>query len=166
MTAWHSNTLIAIVSFHLLIQLLLPFRFVLYPGNLFWTEQGYRFSWRVMLMDKAGTAFFYVIDPKTDGTDEVSPSDYLTKQQEKMMSTQPDMILQFAHYLEKIYKKKGIKNPEIRVESYVTLNGKGSRLFIDPDMNLASLKESFKHKDWILPMEENQKQFASVREAE
>ena len=36
------------------LQILLPFRFMLYPGNLFWTEQGYRFSWRVMLMEKVG----------------------------------------------------------------------------------------------------------------
>ncbi|HEY1038346.1 MAG TPA: HTTM domain-containing protein, partial [Bacteroidia bacterium] len=32
---------------HFSIQLLMPFRYLLYPGNLYWTEQGYRFSWRV-----------------------------------------------------------------------------------------------------------------------
>jgi len=31
------------------IQLLLPFRNLLYPGKLLWTEEGYRFSCRVML---------------------------------------------------------------------------------------------------------------------
>ena len=36
------------------IQLLLPFRYFAYPGELFWNEQGYRFSWRVMLMEKKG----------------------------------------------------------------------------------------------------------------
>ena len=34
------------------------FPYLLYPGNLLWTEQGYRFSWRVMLMEKSGTCFF------------------------------------------------------------------------------------------------------------
>ena len=48
-----------------LIQVLLPFRYLLYPGELFWTEEGYRFSWRVMLMEKAGHATFYVHDPET-----------------------------------------------------------------------------------------------------
>ena len=33
------------------IQLAFPFRYLLYPGNIFWTEEGYRFSWRVMLME-------------------------------------------------------------------------------------------------------------------
>lgn len=158
---WGANAVIAVLILHFSIQLILPFRFLAYPGNLFWTEQGYRFSWRVMLMEKAGTCFFYITDPKTGGTDEVSPSEYLTKQQEKQMATQPDMILQFAHYLEEVYKQKGIEHPEVRVESYVAFNGRGSRLFIDPNVNLVSQKESFRHKDWILPFEENQNQLAA-----
>ncbi|GIV34323.1 MAG: type I deoxyribonuclease HsdR [Chitinophagales bacterium] len=141
---------------HFFIQVLLPFRYLLYPGHLFWTEEGYRFSWRVMLMEKAGTVFFYVTDPDTGTTDEVDPSDYLTPQQEKMMSTQPDMILQFAHYLAEVYRKKGIRNPEVRAHSYVSLNGRGSRPYINPRVNLAAEKESFKPKSWILPFEEDE----------
>lgn len=159
-----SGTLLLILILHFSIQLLLPFRYALYPGNLFWTEEGFRFSWRVMLMEKAGTCFFYVTDPKTGGTDEVSPSEYLTRQQEKMMSTQPDMILQFAHHLEKIYTQKGIANPKVRVESYVSLNGRGSRLFIDPNVNLVAERESFRHKEWILPFEEMRNELAQANE--
>ena len=49
------------LSTYILIQLLFPMRFLLYPGELFWTEQGYRFSWRVMLIEKVGSAdFFYL----------------------------------------------------------------------------------------------------------
>jgi hypothetical protein len=40
------------------IQLLFPFRYFLYPGELFWNEQGYRFSWRVMLIEKKGFTEF------------------------------------------------------------------------------------------------------------
>ena len=39
-------------------QILFPWRYLLYSGNIFWTEEGYRFAWRVMLMEKAGTATF------------------------------------------------------------------------------------------------------------
>jgi hypothetical protein len=46
------------------------------------------------------------------------------------------MILQYASFLENVYKNEGIKNPEIRVEAYVTLNGRGSRLLIDPEVDL------------------------------
>lgn len=45
-----------------LIQLFMPLRYLLYSNNLFWTEEGYRFSWRVMLMEKAGSADFIVKD--------------------------------------------------------------------------------------------------------
>ena len=49
------------------LQLLLPLRYLLYPGKLFWTEQGYRFSWRVMLIEKAGYAQFLFMSLKWIG---------------------------------------------------------------------------------------------------
>ncbi|HET6227193.1 MAG TPA: HTTM domain-containing protein [Bacteroidia bacterium] len=145
--------LMTIILVHFTLQLLIPFRYVLYPGKLFWTEQGFRFSWRVMLMEKAGKAFFYVRDPATGRSGETMMDNDLTVNQEKMMGTQPDMILQYAHYLKKKYQAQGIANPEIRVECYVTLNGSGSRLFIDKTVDLAKQEDSFKNKNWILPFE-------------
>lgn len=146
--------LIGLFSIFFILQFTFPWRFVLYPGNLFWTEQGYRFSWRVMLMEKAGTTFFYVREPSTGRETEVMNCDYLTKNQEKMMATQPDMILQFAHFIEEEYEKQGIKDPEVRVESYVTLNGSGSRLFLDRSVDLTKEEEGWLPKKWILPFNE------------
>jgi hypothetical protein len=77
-------------------------------------------------------------------------TDYLTPLQEKMMVTQPDMILQYAHFLEEEYKKKGTKDPVVTVESYVTLNGSGSRIFIDKKTDLTKEEESFLPKTWVL----------------
>lgn len=144
------------------IQVLLVFRFVLYPGNLYWTEQGYRFSWRVMLVEKAGTAFFFVTDSETGGRIEVNNRDFLTITQEKQMSFQPDMILQYAHFLRDHFKNKEIvvrgdtliiKEPIVTAEVYVRLNNSGSRLLIDPEVDLARIEDSFRHKHWILPYE-------------
>ena len=67
------------------------------------------------------------------------------------MSFQPDMILEFAHYVAAGYHKKGWKEPAVYVESYVTLNGRPSQLFIDPKVNLATQRESFRPKKWIIP---------------
>jgi len=134
-----------------LLQLALPFRYLLYPGKLYWTEEGYRFSWRVMLMEKGGITFFYVKDPRTGRRGEVINTQFLTPLQERMMQTQPDMILQYAHHLHNIYDAKGIKDPVVTVESYVTLNGGGSRLYIDSTIDLARQQESFLPKKWILP---------------
>ncbi|WP_299702984.1 HTTM domain-containing protein [uncultured Pontibacter sp.] len=154
--------LLSLLALHFLVQVLLPWRFMLYPDKLFWTEQGYRFSWRVMLMEKAGTAFFYVRDPQTGQETEIHNLDYLTVNQEKMMATQPDMLLQFAHILRDDFKAKGIAAPEVRAEAYVTMNGRGSRLLIDPKFNLAAATDDFRHKHWILPFEYNAQQSEAV----
>jgi len=145
------------------LQLLLPFRFLLYPGKLFWNEQGYRFSWRVMLIEKAGYAQFYVHEPKKDRKMLINNKDYLTPQQEKMMATQPDMILQYAHFLRDEFtdslivesngEKIQLNKPKITVDVRVSLFNKGSKVFVDPNVNLSNINRGFKHKDWILNYE-------------
>lgn len=144
-----SRAALTVLFIHFCIQIVLPFRYVLYPGKLFYTEQGYRFSWRVMLMEKVGYTIFTVRDAATGKSVEVNNSQYLTQQQEKQMSAQPDMILQFAQYLKEVYGKQ-MQQPEVYAEAYVTLNGRGSRLLIDPKVNLAAQQEGFANKTWIL----------------
>jgi hypothetical protein len=134
----------------LLIQGITPFRYTFYPGDLFWTEEGYRFSWRVMLMEKAGYAQFTVTDSQGKHII-VDNKDFLTPLQEKMMATQPDMILQYAHILHDYYSDHGFESPQVYVDSYVTVNGRLGKPLIDPHTNLALQKESFSHKLWILP---------------
>lgn len=159
---WPKKAIGAILIAHFVIQFLVPLRHAFYPGDLFWNEQGFRFSWRVMLIEKAGTAFFYVEDPATGGEAQVDPGDYLTKFQEKEMAAHPDMVLQFAHFLKQKYRDKGIKNPRVRVKDYVTLNGRSSQLMIDPKVDLAAQESGFHHKDWILPLTDHQRQIAEV----
>ena len=141
----------AIIVFFVIFQLLFPWRFTLYPGNLFWTEQGYRFSWRVMLMEKAGTAHFYIKDGKTGREGVAVNSEFLNPHQEKQMAFQPDMILQFAHFLGSYYEAQGVVDPKVRCETYVTLNGKPSQLLINPEIDLLQIEDSFANKEWILP---------------
>jgi len=142
-----------IVSFffiYFIVQFALPFRYLLYDGKLFWTEQGYRFSWRVMLMEKAGTAFFFVRDARSGREVEVDNKKYLTFLQEKMMATQPDMMVDYARFLKQEFVKKGFTDPVVRAQSYVTLNGCGSREFIDPTVDLSAQSNSFfENKNWI-----------------
>lgn len=135
------------------IQLILPFRYMLYPGELFWTEEGYRFSWRVMLMEKYGETSFRIVDYNSGQSFIANNDRFLNTFQKKEMSTQPDFILEFAHYLGSYYKEEfGHKNIGVFVEGFVTLNARRSRPLINPDIDLLKVKESFKHKDWILPL--------------
>jgi hypothetical protein len=147
---FNGNVLNHLLVLYIFIQLLFPWRYLLYPGNLFWTEAGYRFSWRVMLMEKAGTATFYVKDTRTGKEGIVVNSEFLNAHQEKQMAMQPDMILQFAHFLGKHYEEKGVFKPEVRAEVYVTLNAKPSKLLIDPNRDLMNEEDTFAPKNWII----------------
>jgi hypothetical protein len=140
-----------VLGVFLLFQILIPFRSLVYPGELFWTEEGYRFSWRVMLMEKAGYTNFKIVDLKKGTFFMVDNSDFLTAFQEKQMSHQPDFILEYAHFLGDHFAQQGHKNIGVFTESYVALNGRLSSVFIDPKVDLYQQKESFKHKDWIVP---------------
>ena len=134
-------------------QMLFPWRYLLYPNNHYWSEEGYRFGWRVMLMEKAGTATFYVKDAKSGREGLVNNADFLCTHQEKQMAMQPDMILQFAHFLKKHYQQNGLTDPSVRAEVYVTLNGRPSQLLMDSTLNLTKIKDSWLPKTWILPYE-------------
>jgi hypothetical protein len=146
------KTLIVGFAIFFLTQIAIPFRYTFYPGELFWTEEGYRFSWRVMLMEKAGYAEFTIKD-KVGKEVTADNREFLTPLQEKMMATQPDMILQYAHMLRDYYSMHGFVSPEVYVDSYVSLNGRLGKPLIDPQTNLAIQQESFNHKPWILPFE-------------
>ncbi|WMI65768.1 HTTM domain-containing protein [Aestuariibaculum sp. YM273] len=145
------KALVPFLTVFFVIQLLFPFRYVLYPGELFWTEEGFRFSWRVMLMEKMGHTTFTIKNAKTGAAFVVRNRDFLSSFQEKQMSFQPDFILQYAHYLGDHFTSQGHKNVQVFVESYVALNGRLSQPFIDKTVDLYKEKESFCHKAWILP---------------
>ncbi|MDG1334303.1 MAG: HTTM domain-containing protein [Crocinitomicaceae bacterium] len=148
---------------YVVIQLLVPMRFLLYKGDLFWNEEGFQFSWRVMLMHKEGHATFYLVDKKTGRESEIQNSDFLTPTQEDQMATQPDMILQYADILREHYDgqilefgdyKFPIDDPEIRAEIYVSLNGRPSQLFVDKKHDLTKLPYNLAHREWIETLKE------------
>ncbi len=132
------------------LQLLLPLRHLAYPGPVLWTEEGFRFSWRVMLVEKTGMVIFSVTDPGTGRSWDVFPGDHLTPQQERQLAFQPDMILGFAHHLRDELVRDGIADPEIRARAFVSLNGRRSQPFVDPDVDLAKEPRSLAPKTWIL----------------
>ena len=149
------KALLVIVTLFFFFQLIFPWRYLAYPGELFWTEEGFRFSWRVMLMEKAGNAQFKIVDGETGERFYVDNSDFLTPFQEKQMSFQPDFIIQYASFLAEHFRKEGHQNIEVYVDSHVALNGRMSTRYIDPNVNLLTLKDNFKPKKFILPFNDN-----------
>jgi len=140
-----------VLGVFMLFQLLFPLRFLAYPGNVFWTEQGYRFSWRVMLMEKTGYANYKIVNGVTGKRFYVQNDDFLTPTQQKQMSTQPDLILEYAHYLGNHFTSQGHEHVEVYVESYAALNGRKSQPFIDPNVDLMKKKINLSNRIFILP---------------
>jgi hypothetical protein len=133
----------------LFVQVLLPWRFLLYPGTFFYTEQGYRFSWRVMLVEKHGMAEFTVRDADGIQRESIRNEDYLTPNQIKQMSFQPDMILEFAHHLGAIFKQRGWKEPAVHAEVWVTLNGRPAKMICDPQTDLMKVPRNLEAYTWV-----------------
>ncbi len=143
--------ILAFFTLFFLIQLLFPWRYLLYPGELFWTEEGFRFSWRVMLMEKAGYAQFKIVNGNTGRWFYVRNSDFLTPFQEKQMATQPDFMLEYARFLADHFEKDGHEDIEVYVDSHVALNGRRSTPYINPEINLLDHQDSFEPKTFLLP---------------
>jgi len=150
--AWLIGVLLAYFG----LQLLLPLRHMLYPGQVCWTEQGYRFSWNVMLMEKDGSVDFRIVEPATGRTFRASPLDYFTRYQTKMMAPQPDMVLQAAHLVAADFRARGVREPAVYVDAFASLNGRPMQRLIDPRVNLAEERDGFAHKRWILPLDDDQ----------
>ena len=75
------------------------------------------------------------------------------------MAAQPDMILYYAHLLKDHFLQQGFQSPQVYVDSYVALNGRLGKAMIDPAIDLAQVEDSFHHKPWILPFENEIKGF-------
>tara|TARA_B100000768_G_scaffold181766_1_gene206296 strand:- start:3132 stop:3446 length:315 start_codon:yes stop_codon:yes gene_type:complete len=101
-----------------------------------------------MLMEKTGFLEFRIKDTATQKESLVHPNEYFTAYQQRQLVTQPDMILQAAKIIAEDFKTRGML-VEVYADSYASLNGQRHRTFMNPEVNLASLKNN-QNKDWII----------------
>ncbi|MDO6800951.1 HTTM domain-containing protein [Wenyingzhuangia sp. 1_MG-2023] len=137
---------------YIMLQLFLPLRQYFIEGNTFWTEEGHKMSWRMMLRTARGNTRFRIEDVTNNKTYIHHPK-ILSQKQKHLVNTQPDVIWQYAQYLKQEEAKKG---HEIKVFciSKKSLNGRPSKTFIDPKVDLANRSWNyFKHNNWITDFE-------------
>ena len=152
LAANHKKILTPLLGVYFLIQIILPLRHLAYSGNTFVTEIGYRFGWRVMLVEKAGVATFVLRDKNTNRSMEIDNAQYLTPFQEKQMAIQPDFMLQFAQYIAQ-KNKDLVSEPQVFVNSFITINGRTSRRYIDPNVDLLNESDNWGNKPYIIARE-------------
>jgi len=137
---------------YLLIQVLLPLRHHLYPGDPGWTEEANNFAWRMMIYEKQLKGRFYARDPATGKTWEVMPAEYVSEFQLGVMAYRPDMILQFCHHVADDLRAKGLEKVEIRAYIKAAFNGRRFQTYVDPTVDLAAEPRSHRPKTWIKPL--------------
>jgi len=145
------SLLLPLAALHLVVQLALPWRHLLYPGNVLWNEQGFRLAWHVMLIEKSGDVEFHVRDPHTGQRWTVMPEDFLTPLQARMMAPVPDMIVQAAGWVRDDFARRGHPDVVVTVDAYTSLNGRPARRLIDPAVDLGRERDSLAPKPWITP---------------
>lgn len=134
----------------LILQIAVPLRHWALPGNVAWNEDGHRFSWRMKLRTKRGSAVYTVI---TDNQRwQVNPAMYLTKKQHRKMVCIPDMLLQFAHFLDDEWQRKGHAPTGVTVTANCALNGRSHQPMVNPELNLLQVSADQLASEWILPL--------------
>ncbi|WP_298531720.1 HTTM domain-containing protein [uncultured Algibacter sp.] len=147
--------LIAVFSVYFIIQIGLPLRHHFIEDDVLWTEEGHRLSWRMMLRTKVGHTNYWVENKETGKRLKIDLNHYLSRKQKRSASTKPDVIWQFSQRLKEKFKKDG-QDVAVYVESRVSVNGKPSKAFINPDIDIASVEwHVFKHSPWILPSKQD-----------
>ena len=150
---WLSRAGIVALALFALAQIAMPLRHWVYPGNVRWNEEGYRFAWRVMLTEKTGHVRFRVTDTETGEKWVESPEQFLTGLQAGRMAYQPDMILATARIIAEDAEMRG-RTVEVRADAFVAMNGRQAARFVDPEVDLAGVEPGIGPKSWILPAPE------------
>lgn len=149
-TLKNKNILLYIFIPYFIIQLILPVRHHFIKGDVLWTEEGHRLSWRMMLRHKKGNTYFTVRDKKTGEECIYDLKEKFTVKQIKILSWAPDMIWQTAQFIKKEYANQG-KDVAVYVNAMVSVNKAPERLLIAPDTDMAAAKwNHFAHNEWIL----------------
>ncbi|MEM9897012.1 MAG: HTTM domain-containing protein, partial [Bacteroidota bacterium] len=143
------NYLTVALSLYFLVQILLPLRHYLFEGDVNFTEEGHRLSWRMMLRLKRGSLQVNVEEKETGTIHKIKLSDYLSRGQSRKVATHPDMLWQFAQRISKEFANQG-KEVRVFADAKVSVNGHPRMQLVDPEVDLASVPwEHFRHSDWI-----------------
>ena len=152
-TVRRQRVTLALLGCYLAVQVLAPLRHFLYPGNVHWTEEGHRFSWHMKLRSKDGQAHFEVYDPVHHELWIVDPEADLRPEVVAKMVTHPDMILQYSHHLAEQKRREGREAIQVRARVMASLNGRVPQVFINPMTDLAQVRRTLGHCEWVLPLE-------------
>jgi len=147
----HAPILLVGLGIYFVVQLVLPIRHHFIQGDVLWTEEGHRMSWRMMLRSRSGHLKFRVVDKETGATEWIRLGEWLSDKQARKVQGYPDFIWQFAQRLKNHYREKG-QDIAVYVSGMARVNRRHLAPLIDPETDVASVPwDPFRHHEWILP---------------
>lgn len=144
--------IIVLLSIFVILQLLIPLRHFLIPGNVLWTEEGQKFSWQMKLRTKNEIASYLVKDKVSGKVYDINIYNYLRPWQKEIMEDKPNLIWQFCQIVKEDFRKQGI---EIAFYANIkaSLNGRKYQALIDSTIDLTSVSyNTFSHSKWIVAL--------------
>lgn len=147
------NTLIVYFAF----QLLFPFKGHFLPNPMDWTGIGKNFSWRMKVDTRSIEDFrFTVTNPATGQVSPVKVQSFVNEMQILNMACDARSVAAFARFLKEEVARQGLmQNAVVKARIMVRYNGRPPQLFVDPDIDLATVSASpFEKLTWVLPLNE------------
>ncbi|HEY8240627.1 MAG TPA: HTTM domain-containing protein [Kiritimatiellia bacterium] len=145
---------LALLGVYTLVQLLVPFRWVFYEGDSGWAREGHYFSWTMKLnIYMSGQTVYMLRDLQTGEQHRVDYINFLTPSQLSRLASNPERILMVAHDLAAWYRRTTGHDAAVFIHNELSMNGRYLQLSIDPSVDLAAEKRSWRPYRWILPLE-------------
>jgi len=144
---WGSGWMAIAAACWMILQIIVPLRAWALPGDSGWTGRGFRFAWRVMLIEKTGLVEYRLHDRTSGAQWRVSPRPLLTSLQYKMLCTEQEFIHEFGRHLADLHRRRG-SDVAVYADAFLSINGRPSARSVRADVDLSQEFSDLPH-DWI-----------------
>lgn len=153
-TTYSQRVIVFLLGAYVLVQALVPLRYLLYPGFHLWTEFGRTHAWQMMAATKIARTRFIVTDPATGQTWERTPVGAIDDRRLRNVMRKPALIHRYALHIHEEMAARGIAGVEVRAISFAALNGRKTQRFIDPSVDLIRSPGRWGYFPWVLPFQD------------
>lgn len=132
-------------------QALFPLRHLVYEGDVTWTYEAHKFSWRMKLVDRETAGLRMIAVDQEAGQVYIVPlSSLLSPRQARKVPTRPRLVVQLAHQQPPLIRSLfGGSIDSVHVIMPVSVNGRPYQPLIKPFVNLLRIKETTPPRKWL-----------------
>lgn len=149
----NSTLIISFISIYIVLQVLIPFRYLLFDNHVDFSGKGQRFAWRMKIMYKVPEMHFYLVEEGSDQKMEVNVGNFLTTKQYTNLIYYPDFIPPVAKYIKEEGVRRGLKNPKVVADFEIGFMGYDKQYLVNSELDLSTVEYNpFENSDWIMPL--------------